>query len=1269
MAESAGSIMTGNGAAHINGKSNGQPLGRRRTSRKRRSPLLWTFNVVARLATWAAILTILFRCPSSPETCDESSPFICQPYFQVKNAVSPHLQPYYDEFAAPYVEIARPYYETVHERAWKPTRAYAIQYGAPWVEKAQEHAWAQWQKNGQPQLAKYQGIAQEKYDESVAPYVSQATYTVGPYYDIARTNALQVYYEYILPGYEFVHPYMIKGYDAASDFTTSTALPTAYWAWNKSYVFLDAKVWPHLRAVYTENVEPQLVRIGERLGRFKARDKVKTSQASQEKVPSSSVTDSVPSSFIKPAPQSTTSSETASQQPVASESSKTKEIPEPSPEPNSELEAEDVAGQYINPVQAPPADENESERRRKAREMVAQDLETWQNKFAAQADDGATDMEDRVDEIADRMIEQNAKVTGRALFDELESTIDLELRELKSKISSLVEVADERPDSVQGQVLDAVRSAGVAIKMRALAIRQWRESYDKELQNTVIAVADVHFQILDETRNLALQHIGMRWAWTEGVTYKDWAKYHELKATLNEWTEQLKQLIVTHPALLEAQDASAQVEDEGMEIASAAARELARLKEVARWKISAGDATDNFDSQEMKIAAETAAFLATAAAAEKAQLATEAGVEDISDTEFSYEESVFDKEDTASIDTSSTDDDAAPTTAAREPELGFEEFDSLVGEPIEEATSSISEAASAAFVADQDDSADDAETVTISLTDGTETISLAGASEPSDNIDETSLVAPDTIEDISTEASSLMDEAEETLSSIADQILETAENLPISEPESIASVVEELSSEISEASSSPDATDATDAAEHEDATLTDYLVSEASEALAGGDTYTIASNESEEPAPVDGEDEPSYTDIDEDVLRDETPISEEKPIKPVMFGAAAQEVPNRQIVLEDYEDDDVVEKATGVAQAAYSSAVSRASEQYSSALSVVSAQIYGTPKPVHGQLLSSVSNAYQSAVSAASDKFNNAVEGIKGTPATPTTTPTFVDWQNVESIAAQRLNEGRLWAEVQYQSALIALGLATSATPTPSTVMEKYYEQAKFNYYAGLGIAQDRYYSFMAGASSALSSMTATPTPTPTPTNVAESASSIASVAYESAASALSAAGNGVASAAQAVDDSVSSVVDAANEQISNAGMAIADTWGNVVAEISAQVYGEPTHTAQIAWYEHIFSDIGSYAAAATDAVTNKANSASDSAATVAGDASKQYEAVNELVSELISGKEPSFSESVLSRLHAAYTTAAASVENLASAASQATEAVKEKVQNIRDEL
>ncbi|KAM6540228.1 hypothetical protein FALCPG4_001956 [Fusarium falciforme] len=1185
MAESAGSIMNGNG--HTNGMANGKPLaGRRRAVKKRRSFLAWTFNVVARLATWAAILTVLFRCPSSLEACDETSPSICKPYFQIKDAVSPHVQPYYDHYAAPYVEVARPYYETVESKVWQPARAYAIQYGAPWAEKAQDYVWAQWEKNGQPQLVKYQGLAQAQYDQTVGPYIKQAGEALGPYYDIARTNGLQVYYEYLRPGYEFVQPYAVQGYDAASEFTVRTALPTTYWAWNKTYAFLDRSVWPHIRVVYVQNVEPQLVRIGERLGRYKTKVK-----PVHDNYSTSYVTDTTTSSFQRPSPQSTTSVETSSEVPVATES----------PEPVTES----VTQGYINPVQAPPPTENESEKRRKAREMVAHDLETWQTKFASQADEGANDLEERVDEIAKRMIEENVQITGRQLFDDLESTIASELEALRIKISALAGSVDENTDNVDEKIVAAVRSAGMAIKKKAQAIRQWREGYEKELQETVITVADVHFQLLDETRNLALQQIGMRWAWTDGVTYKDWAKYHELKSTLNEWTEQLKQLIVTHPSLLQAQDASAQVEDEGMEIASVAAKELARLKEVARWKVVARDSSDDFDSDAMKLAAEEAIAAKKAEESKDADEQTPAEDDVVSSLSASAEEA---------------------TSQAEDAEQDLEDFVSSVAEPIKEEVSSV---------------VDDEPNV----------------------IEKATSVISESIESVVSDASSLAFDGQESVSSIADEASETEEALASPASESASSVIEEVSSQLSETFES-----ATKDAEPEDS----------------------ISNGSEDPLPAD--DEP-LVEIEEDPLthRDETPLSNEQHVKPAFLGAAAQEVPNRQVVLEDYVDTDYIASATDAAQAAYSTAVSRASEQYSSALSVVSAQIYGTPKPVHEQLFASVSSAYDKAVSAAGDKLNHAVEAATTATQLPATTtiPNWVDWERIESIATQRLNEGRLWAEIQYQSALIAMGLAT---PTPSSSMEKYYEQAKLNYFAGLGIAQDRYASFIAGASSALSSLTATPTPT----DLAGSASSVASVARESAASAAqaagdaagsaySAAGDTIKSATQAVEDSVSSVVDAASEQISSAGLAIAESWNTIVEQISGQVYGEPT---QIAWHEHIWSDASSYAAAATDAVADKASIASDAAAasavTASAEAAKQYESVSELVSELISGKEPSFTESVLSRLQAAYATAAASVESLASeaneaassvgekvgsAASQATEAVKESFQHAKDEL
>ena len=150
-----------------------------------------------------------------------------------------------------------------------PARFYAARFGTPWVIKGQEYAQAQWQKTAQPKITKLQALTQEKYDQSLAPYLSQAGEVIEPYYGIARTNVLQMYYEHILPGYEFAEPYAAQGYRLTSDFATAKAVPAAYWAYDKSYAFAYTAIWPQVRVLYLENVEPQLVRIGERLGRYK----------------------------------------------------------------------------------------------------------------------------------------------------------------------------------------------------------------------------------------------------------------------------------------------------------------------------------------------------------------------------------------------------------------------------------------------------------------------------------------------------------------------------------------------------------------------------------------------------------------------------------------------------------------------------------------------------------------------------------------------------------------------------------------------------------------------------------------------------------------------------------------------------------------------------------------------------------------------------------------------------------------------------------------
>ena len=229
---------------------------------------------MSRLLTWYTIITVLFRCPATVDLLTESSPNVCKPYFQLRSAAVPHLEPYYNTYAAPYVDAARPYYDTLDKRIIAPATVLGVKYGAPRVEQAKAFGRAQWEKTLQPQVTKYQEIAKGKYDETLAPHLEKAYTAVEPYFEIAKTSALQTYYEHILPTYTTVQPYALQGYGIASDFTVNTVVPYSQWAWTTAGIFLDRTVFPKLRILYGENVEPQLVRIGERLGRYRDGKKI-----------------------------------------------------------------------------------------------------------------------------------------------------------------------------------------------------------------------------------------------------------------------------------------------------------------------------------------------------------------------------------------------------------------------------------------------------------------------------------------------------------------------------------------------------------------------------------------------------------------------------------------------------------------------------------------------------------------------------------------------------------------------------------------------------------------------------------------------------------------------------------------------------------------------------------------------------------------------------------------------------------------------------------
>jgi hypothetical protein len=236
------------------------------------------------------------------------------------------------------------------------------------------------------------------------------------------------------------------------------------------------------------------------------------------------------------------------------------------------------------------------------RERLNDDLRKWQTKFAVAADKGAEDLEHRVAEITERQVENGVKGHGRALVVKLEETADSTIANLKNIIKRTVEsisedATEEDLESAYEKCSSKARELGLTVKDKAQDVRVWKASYDQETDLLVQAAVRSTVEVLEKIHGLGLQEVGMRWAWTDGVTYNDWQNYHKLKTTLTEWQAEVEAVGSRHEGLRVAHEEAKNLEDEAMAIAARMVTELVRLKDVSKWKIWAGDATDDFSNK------------------------------------------------------------------------------------------------------------------------------------------------------------------------------------------------------------------------------------------------------------------------------------------------------------------------------------------------------------------------------------------------------------------------------------------------------------------------------------------------------------------------------------------------------------------------------------------------------------------------------------------------------------------------------------------------
>ncbi|KAJ5542879.1 hypothetical protein N7535_005302 [Penicillium sp. DV-2018c] len=1074
---------------------------------RKRGFVRWTVGLIVRLCIWYALVTPFLKCPTNLADLTETSPRVCKPYLIARSHVEPYVTPYYDTYAAPYVDQARPYVEVLNQRVYTPAAKVAKsgyeKYGAPALVKVQAYGLEQWQLQVNPRVKTAQDKVHQLYLTEISPYVQQSVGVISPYYQKAKNAVVTVYQGHLVPLYAHSKPFIGKTYSTTRGVMVTHVLPRAQYIWSSAVYFANSSLWPHVTGLYSEQVEPQLVKIGQRLASYREGKHLRAVVEEVDRYLNPLVTRTMP--VLTPI------TSTATVQPVISSTTKPREAAHTT----STVTSASTTQRPSQPTLS------RTEQAQQAREQIDSDLTRWQSKFAVAADKAIEDLDERIGEIVSALVTSSAESHGQSLSTALQSVSAEQLSSVKRRINELAESmpeedAPEIESSTSDLLVKEIRTSAISVRDRAHALREWSISFEDELVRRVSAAIDSTLDVLDNIRDLGLQEIGMRWAWMDSVTYKDWAKYHALKAQLEEWRNEIREVGMNHKSVSDARAVASEILDQGMHEAEEAARELVRLKDVGIWKIAAREVSDNFETR-----------TEAPPARPKPQVETEDFDDETAGPSSGHDDYSETVSESFSVNHASEDTavDESSTTADFETELDGDAESYMADDVVVEEQPSARPAFGVA--------AADANSRQAPIIDDDQDVLHSLANKAGDAYAEASSAVSEAIYGASVtpgvgeKATSLASDQYSQAWSAASAVLY---GTPLSPAEAVSSVASEKYSEAIAAASS------------------------------------------------------------------------------VIYGTPTP----------------VVQSVIGGASAAFADSTEQAKILYDIAKSQVLGQMAQSSVPAHAQLLASIESAYSGSLKHATEALESKLHAVQATPTPSSAGPLA----QISSIASSQLDQGLSLASEQ-----LAQIRPTKASPSG---LEPFVLDAQRRYYEAVGLAHEHYTAFISTASGAVYG---SPTPTPAPGGVKgiieeagsqyERASSLASASLAavvaSASSIISSADDGKA---QSIIDDASSryndALSAASATLSVASVSassmiygtstgpveslssqVSENWGHLISKASEQIYGAPTPYLQ----------------------------------QVVNNGRPQFEAVQDLVSELVVGKQPSFTESVFSKLRSAYET------------------------------
>ncbi|CUS11989.1 unnamed protein product [Tuber aestivum] len=569
--------------------------GTKRNARVRRSSPRTTdggstvtlFNVVARILAWYTLYTVLFRCPTVPTNV---SPTICHTSHAISNALRPHLEPYYDTYVSPYVTEYGPHVKYTNEH---------------YITPVYRSAFSSYEKFAAPHVARGQEYASKEYNRSVRPRVDEVSKKARVYYDGYLSPHVATANEF----YASAQPYLVRVGKTAEWFSREILVPAFERSLEQLRHIIVTVIAPLVRAngekavgwgigVWSEVVRPQVGRIGKRLG------------GAGSGVPAvSSISASIFSSF--------SSADTVKA--TASAASLSSII--------SSVSAEAASAKASASSQAAEANEgktsdNEAKRptKEEIREIIKADLEKWKVKFGAATEKAATDLNLRIDEIS-AGAKNGQEMHVQEEIESLEELIEREFASLKVVVQELTRPAysgkgKEHQQASEETFAAKSKESGIKIRDKAQSIRVESQQFLSNVYADIANAADDHLEVLDSVLDLAMQELGMKWAWMDHVTYKDWLKYHELKKDFDNLRRSVIAAAQKNRKLIEITHwTERNWEGKATVIAKEAADELKRLKTASKRKIRLSGPSDDISES----VAPAAAYQATQAIMKEAE--------------------------------------------------------------------------------------------------------------------------------------------------------------------------------------------------------------------------------------------------------------------------------------------------------------------------------------------------------------------------------------------------------------------------------------------------------------------------------------------------------------------------------------------------------------------------------------------------------------------------------------------------------------------------